>query len=238
MKCTEASQQLDDYLDGTLSSVEVVRVRQHLEACRGCAADLRELSALRSELARLPAPAPVPENLERLLARAVSASSAPERVLYRQPMWPRVGLATAAVLLLAVGFGLGVKIAGNKPLAGGPQVMLAAQPIQLGPAAERVGLMFRTADALHDASISVWLPEDVQIVGRPHVRHLSWHTDLKPGPNLLELPLQATGSHSGMLVVRLSQGSLEKTLEIPIVIRPAKAPGTAVRLGRHTQVPI
>ena len=54
--------------------------------------------------------------------------------------------------------------------------------------------MFRTTDALHDASISVWLPDDVQIAGRPHVRHLSWHTDLKAGPNLLELPLQAAST--------------------------------------------
>jgi hypothetical protein len=147
-----------------------------------------------------------------------------------------VGLATAAVLLLAVGMGLGLKIAADKPFDAGPQVVLAAQPIQIGPTAERVGLMFRTTDALHDASISVWLPEGVQIAGRPDVRHLSWHTDLKPGPNLLELPLEATGSHGGTLVVRLSQGSLVRTLEIPIAVRPSKGPETGLRSGRETQV--
>jgi hypothetical protein len=135
-----------------------------------------------------------------------------------------VGLAAAAVLLLAVGFGLGLGIAAHNPLDAGRQVMLAAQPIQLGPTGERVGLMFRTADALPDASISVWLPDDVQIAGRPHVRYLSWHTDLKPGPNLLELPLQATGSYGGTLIVRLSQGSLVKTLEVPIAVRLSKGP--------------
>jgi hypothetical protein len=235
MRCTNTIQQLDDYLADTLSPAEADGLRRHLEECPACAAELRELSALRRELARLPAPAAGPEVLERLLARAVRTPTPPAPLFYRQDVWHRVGLATAAVLLLAVGMGLGLKIAADKPFDAGPRVVLAAQPIQIGPTAERVGLMFRTTDALHDASISVWLPEGVQIAGRPDVRHLSWHTDLKPGPNLLELPLQATGSHGGTLVVRLSQGSLVKTLEIPIAVRPSKGPETGLRSGPETQ---
>jgi hypothetical protein len=235
MNCTNTIQQLDDYLDDTLSPAEAAGMRRHFEECPACAAELRERSALRRELARLPVPAAEPEVLERLLARAVRTPTPPAPLFYRQHVWHRVGLATAAVLLLAIGFGLGLKIAADKPSDAGPQVVLAAQPIQLGPTGERVGLMFRTTDALHDASISVWLPDDVQIAGRPHVHHLSWHTDLKPGPNLLELPLQATGSHGGTLVVRLSQGSVVKTLEIPIAVRPSKGPETGLRSGRETQ---
>jgi hypothetical protein len=235
MKCTNTIQQLDDYLDDTLPPAEAAGMRRHLEECPACAGELRELSALRRELARLPAPVAAPEVLERLLARAVRTPASPVPLLYRRDVWSRVGLATAAALLLAVGVGVGLKIAGRKPLDAGPQIVLAAQPIQLGPAGERIGLMFRSADALHDASISVWLPDDVQIAGRPHVRYLSWHTDLKPGPNLLELPLQAAGPHGGTLVVRLSQGSFVKTLEIPIAVRPLKGPPAGLRSGRETQ---
>jgi hypothetical protein len=171
--------------------------------------------------------------LERMLKTAVQAP-APQVPLWRRPMWFGGGLAAAAVLLLAVGFTLGTHIAGHEPF--GPQVMLAAQPVQLGPTVQRVGLMFRASDSLQDASISVWLPDDVQIAGRPKVRHLSWRTDLKPGANLLELPLLATGTHSGMLVVRLSQGSLVRTLEVPIAVRRPKDPGAASVPVRHAQV--
>jgi hypothetical protein len=236
MKCTNTIEQLEDYLDDTLSPAEAAGMRRHLEECPACAAELRDLSGLRRELGRLPAPAAGPEFLERLLARAVRTPKPAASVSYRrQDVWQRVGVATAAVLLLAVGFGLGLKIAVDKPFDAGPQIVLAAQPIQLGPTGERVGLMFRTTSALHDASISVSLPDDVQIAGRPNVRHLSWHTDLKPGPNLLELPLQATGSHGGTLVVRLAQGSVVKTLEIPIAVRPLKSPATGLRSGAETQ---
>jgi hypothetical protein len=235
MKCINTIQQLDDYLDDTLPPAEVADMRRHLPECPACAAGLRELSALRYELARLPAPRAEPEVLERLLAQAVRGPKPSAPVFYRRDVLQRVGLAAAAVLLLALGFGLGLRIAADKPVGAGAQVVLAAQPIQLGPTAERVGLMFRTADALHGASISVWLPDGVQIAGRPHVHHLSWHTDLKPGPNLLELPLQATGSRGGTLVVRLSQGSVVKTLEIPIAVRPSKGPATGWQSGRAMQ---
>ncbi len=235
MKCINVIKHLDDYLCDAVPLAEAITVRRHLEGCPTCAAELHELSMLRNELARLPAPAPGPEVLERLLAAAVQTPIPTAPLDYRRAEWHRVGFATAAALLLGVGFGLGLKVAGHKPYDAGPQVVLAAQPIQVGPTAEPVGLMFRTADALPDASISVWLPDDVQIAGRPNVRHLSWHTDLKAGPNLLELPLQSVGPHGGTLVVRLSQGSLVKTLEIPIAVRPSKGPETGSLYERGTQ---
>lgn len=234
MKCSNTIKLLDEYLDGVLPPRDAVGVHGHLEGCPSCRAELGGLKALRQQLAALPVPAVRDDVLERLLATAIQ-TPVEQPGLWRQPAWQRAGLATAAVLLLVVGFGLGVRIAGHKPLEPGPQVALAAQPVQLGPTAERVGLMFRTTDALHDASISVWLPDDVQIKGRPNVRHLSWRTDLKAGPNLLELPLLATGTHGGTLVVRLSQGSLVKTLEIPIELWQPKDPGATLPPAPETR---
>jgi hypothetical protein len=224
MSSEHVTRQLDDYLEAALSPAAAGVVTRHLERCAACRAELDELRTLRQLLARLPAPPPRPAALERMLKIAVRAP-APPVPLWRRPLWLRAGLAAAAVLLLAVGFTLGVHIASHEPL--GPQVLLAAQPVQLGPTVQRVGLMFRATDSLPDASISVWLPDDVQIAGRPNVRHLSWRTDLKPGANLLELPLLATGTHDGTLIVRLSQGALVKTLEVPIAVRRPKDPGAA-----------
>jgi hypothetical protein len=133
-------------------------------------------------------------------------------------------------LLLMLGFGLGLRTV-HRELPG-PQIMLAAQPVELSPEGQTVGLMFRASERLQSASISVWLPDDVQIAGRPNVRQLSWQTDLKRGPNLLELPLLATGPRSGILLVHLSQGSLVRTLEVPITIRLPKVPAASYESQR------
>jgi hypothetical protein len=231
MKCEHAARLLDQYLDGSLSPAAAGEVRSHLKQCPDCRAEQGELTALRRLLAALPAPPVRMGVLERMLNTAVAP--VPSTSVWHMPVWYRAAVGAAAVLLLAVGFGLGVHVAGRKPA--GPQVVLTAQAVQLGSAVQRVGLMFRASEALADASISVSLPDDVEIAGRPQVRHLSWRTDLKAGPNLLELPLLATGPGSGTLVVRLSQGSLVRILEIPITVRGPHDPGAASLPAPETQ---
>lgn len=222
MNCDNIIKHIDDYSDATLSPVEALSVRRHLEECPACAARMRENLALKKALASLPAPDPKPDVLERLLTTAVQTAVPPANRAGRWSTWQRAGLATAAGLLAATIFFAGVRV-GNRSQADTPaQIVMTAAPIEVGPAAGTVGLMFRTAQAMPGASISVWLPDDVRIAGRPDVRYVTWRTDLKAGPNLLELPLQSTGPNGGMLVIRLSQGSLVRTLEVPVAVRPNK----------------
>jgi hypothetical protein len=228
MNCEDVARLLDGYIDADLAPPTAGVVEEHLERCAACRAQLDEQRTLRQLLAGLPAPSPRPGVLERMLKTAVAAP-APAARAWQRPIWFRAGLAAAAVVLLAVGFTLGMHMAGLK--APGVEIVATAQPVQLGPTVQRVALMFRASDSLPDASISVSLPDGVQIAGRPNVRYLSWRTDLKPGANLLELPLLATGTqtgpHSGTLVVRLSQGSLVRRLEVPIALQPKNPRATA-----------
>jgi anti-sigma factor RsiW len=224
MKSEHVTELLDDYLQAGLSTESSREVQAHLAMCSRCRIELAELQALKRLLAGLPTPAPRRGVFERMLNNAVEAP-APERFWRRAARYP-AGLAAAAAMLFAVGFLLGTRVTGRH--TDGAQVVLAAQPVELGPTVQRVGLMFRTSDSLRDASITVWLPDDVQIAGRPNVRQLSWHTDLKAGANLLELPLLATGTRNGILLVRLSQGSLVRTLEVPIAVQRKASPATIV----------
>jgi hypothetical protein len=88
--------------------------------------------------------------------------------------------------------------------------------------------MFNASESLANASISVVLPESVEIVGRPDLHRLSWRADLKQGPNLLQLPLIAVGNGSGTLVIRLAYGSLVRTLEVPITSTLGKSRATGL----------
>jgi Putative zinc-finger len=222
MKCEHTTEGLEDYLDALLPAPERQELEQHLRTCARCRHDLEQRRALRLHLADLPVPQPAPGALESMLRAAVRSAPAP-RPRWQHPGWFGSALATAAVLLVALGIRLGMELPGVK--SAGPEVVLTAQPVELGATVQRVALVFRTKDAMPDADISMWLPDDVQIEGRPHLRHISWHTDLKQGPNLLELPLLATGTRGGTLVVQLSGGSLVRRLEVPIKVRAPKDPG-------------
>ena len=210
-------QHLDEYLEAGLAADERRAVERHLQDCAACRSELNALKSLRAELAGLPVPSVPAGTFERMLENAARHAAAAAPQARRFAPSPPI-LAAAAAVLLAVGITLGLHLA-DRQAALAPQVTLTAQTLQIGPTEERVGLMFRSATMLHDATIAVWLPDDVHISGRPNVNYLSWHTDLKAGANLLELPLYATGNHGGMIVVRLTQSSFVKTLEIPIVSR-------------------
>ena len=135
----------------------------------------------------------------------------------------------AAVLLVTIGIGIGIEV-GHQRLAG-PDVKLAARTIEVGPTVQQVGLLFNASEVLADASISVELPESIEIAGRPDVHRLSWRAYLKRGPNLLELPLVATGSGHGTLVVRVAQGSLVRTLEVPVTSQSSRPRAAVTVLG-------
>ena len=229
MNSEHVSGLLHDYLDGSLSPAAAVAVMRHCESCPSCLNSLGELRALKRSLSQWPAPPARAGVLERMLNVAVRTPVA-RAPWWRAPIWNWAGLSAASAVLLMLGFGLGLRTAHrDQP---GPQIVLAAQPVELGPEEHTVALMFRASTIVQNARISVWLPDGVQIAGRPDARQLSWQTDLKPGPNLLELPLLATGSHGGTLLVHLSQGSLVRALEVPITIRSLKIPPAASGLQR------
>lgn len=233
MNCARALSVLEDRIAGDLPPGPAAELDAHLADCAGCRAALKELRLLKRELAGLSAPEPGPEVLERMLSAAIQSVPPPAR---RSPAWPGlcVGLPTAAVLLLGLGFILGQRFASHRIPA--PQIVLLARPITVGPSVTDVALVFRASDAVRSATISLTLPGDVQIAGRPNVRQLTWRTDLKSGANLLQLPLQATGTYDGTLVVRLSEGSIIRKLEIPVAVRQTPNSGAIRPPQRVAQV--
>ena len=70
-------------------------------------------------------------------------------------------------------------------------------------------IAIETDRALAGATISVILAGDVELDGYVGRRDLTWTEDLDAGVNRLTLPLIATGSEGGQLVVRLSHPQSE-----------------------------
>jgi len=181
MDCQRTRNRLEDHLDGQLAPAEAAEVAGHLAECADCAAALAEREALRAALGELPVPAPSADLWQRSLARAKQG----ERK--RQRAWSAGGLAVAASLLVAVAVGLVTQGPATAPP--GPTVV-AVTPGQT----ERINLAFNSPTRLERVTLSVALPEGVEIAGHPGKRQLSWQTTLEPGRNLLKLPVVLRGS--------------------------------------------
>jgi hypothetical protein len=210
MNCSDFALQLDDYLDGWLDAVREQSMQEHLERCLPCRRRHQHAVALQAALRTLPAPASDPGFVDQVLARTTAGAAwSPRRAV--------ISLALAATLVLGVA--LGVFLATQTAPAPVQTVALTLDR------PETVRLMFNSAKPLPAATVSLTLPENVELVGYGNLRELSWQTDLRGGGNLLQLPLVAHGTAKGELVARLSYGESSKTFRLKIEVKHADKRG-------------
>jgi hypothetical protein len=208
MECLEFTSQLDDYLDG---GAEERPAREHLNACADCRRRLQHAVAVQSALRKLSPPEVHPAFLERAISRATRPNAADAR----PRRWAMLGMALAASLVLGV--------------AAGVFLSLREAPVQTVALAvdrpETVRMVFNSAKPLQAATLSLTLPENVEIVGYGRQRELSWQTDLREGQNLLQLPLIAHGTVKEDLLAQLSHGASTKTFRVKFEMAKTNAPG-------------
>jgi putative zinc finger protein len=217
LTCRDSAVCLDDYLDGQLDAPRHQALEAHLQQCPRCRLQHDRAAALRVALRALPAAAARPGFVDETLARAVRGADDATRHARRLP----VAMALAASLTLAVGVAV---IVGTRPAPAPVQTVTLTldQP-------ETLRLRFNSAKLLPGATLSLALPENLELVGYGARRELTWQTDLNEGGNLLQLPLVAHGVVRDELVARLSHGGSSKTFRVKIEIKHADK--TALPVG-------
>lgn len=213
MECRDFESQLDDYLDGRLDAARRRSIQGHLEHCASCLQLHQGAVELQGALSALSAPKPHPGFVEQALSRATRTAAGTAWASHRAA----IGLALAATVVL--GAAVGVFFA-TQP---------ASMPVQMVALTlerpETVRVMFNSAKPLPAATLSLKLPENVELVGYGDRRDLTWQTDLREGGNLLQLGLLAHGTVKDDLVAHLSHEGSSKTFRLKIAVRSAGESG-------------
>lgn len=207
MECQQATQYFDEELDGTLSEPLQYGLHQHLKHCTACQQRCESGNRLHAALKDWQVPPPSAGFKDRVLHVAVE----------RNRPWPKsatlVGLAMAASLVIGIGLGLVLAPVGSGPQSAVQTVaMTVDQP-------QNVTLAFDSAQALTGVTLTVNLPANVELVGYPGQRSLSWRTDLKAGKNQLTLPLIAHKGAGGALAASLTHGQRHKEFSLYLAVQ-------------------
>ncbi|TMG93536.1 MAG: hypothetical protein E6H72_04685 [Betaproteobacteria bacterium] len=211
MDCSEFALRLDDLLDGRLHALERKSIEEHLARCSDCRQRHEHAVALLENVRKLTPPALHPGFIDHALSRATRPTARAAR-----PKWrPVLGMALAASVVLGVA--LAVFLA-TRPEPVQAVVLTIDRP-------ETVRLMFNSAKPLKAATLSLALPENVELVGYGGRRELSWQTDLREGGNLMQLPLVVRGATKEELVASLSHGGSSRTFRLKIEIDNAGRSG-------------
>lgn len=203
MNCDETRALFDDYAAGSLPDAAHRSIEAHLRQCSACRHVAADEHRLRAALRALP----VPEPRSGFTRRALRTARARNRrgLGSHHYRWFGAGFATAIVAAGVVWGGL-TWMAPRTPVAA--QLSMALNQVRT------VGLLIDAPADLYDVEVSMEVPDNVELVGFPGRRHLSWKTDLRKGRNVLSLPIVATGQGEEEMRVNLVHRRKMKTFRV------------------------
>ena len=79
-----------------------------------------------------------------------------------------------------------------------------------------VNLVFASATPLDSATLTVTLPDGIELDGFPGQREITWQTSLNEGKNLLPLTLVALTPTGGELLARLEHDDRDRTFRLRV----------------------
>ncbi len=208
MDCKDIAEKLDDYMDGGLDQATAEAISSHAESCEACRTIFERERELHGLLKDYPMPQAQPGFYDQALVHAAHKGSRRQRDRW---LLTGFGSAVAAGLAAWVVFGLLLNTP-QTPDAGAsiPGVTIALEEPRT------VNLMFASATALDTATLTVSLPDGIELAGFPGQREITWETSLREGRNLLPLTLVALTPTGGELLARLQHNDRERTFRLRV----------------------
>jgi predicted anti-sigma-YlaC factor YlaD len=211
MTCKLLTEHIDDYLDGALHDARMGQIDQHLGECAGCQQIVdsqRDLQKRLADYGESTMPQPDVAFYDRAIARAAQAGTRQQR-----NRWVMTGFGGAVAAALMIWVVSGVFFTATDIDAPAiPGVTMALETPQT------FNLVFASTTPLIDASMTVVLPDGIEIDGFAGQREITWRTSLKEGSNVLPLTLIATSPVGGELLATLQHEDDNKIFRLQVTV--------------------
>ncbi len=211
MTCTQLTAKLDDYVDGLMDQAESATLAAHIGTCDDCRQALAREHGLRESLqdyGESSMPNPDAAFFDRALAKAAQQGTRRQRNRW---VMTGVGGTIAAGLVLWMLGGMFLKT----PEIAQPAIPAIAMTLE---EPRTVNLVFSSATALANATMTVVLPQGLEVVGFAGQQEITWMTSLTEGKNILPLTLIATSPQGGELMATLRHEDDDKTFRVQVTI--------------------
>lgn len=212
MTCKTLNENLDDFLDGGLETAEQATLKKHVAVCTDCQKtvnDARHLQAMLKEYGESDVSVPESTFFDQAIATAAHTGTQRQRSRY----WLKgFGSAVAAGLALFAVTLMFLQSPDRIDADGIPGVTMALEQPQT------VNLVFASASQLEDATLTVVLPDGVDVAGFEGQREITWVTSLSQGKNVLPLRLIATSPRGGELLATLQHENDDRTFRLQVTV--------------------
>ena len=211
MNCKLIAEQIDDFLDRELAAAESQRLETHVSTCASCEAIItkeRELRDMLRDYGESTMPRADAAFFDRSLAIAAQTGTRRQR-----NRWVMTGFGGAVAAAMALWIVSGVFFSAPSITESTvPSVTMTLEQPQT------LNLVFASAEVLENATMTVFLPEGVEVAGFAGQREITWMTSLDEGRNILPLTLIATSPVGGELLANLQHEDDDKTFRLQVTI--------------------
>ena len=198
MNCQQFQLNCSNILEGESDAGREYALLQHLKLCPACNQHLQHHMQLRRMLRQLPpAPQPNPDLAQRIRN---------QRRQHKSMLTGWWSSNTASGVMLAASLVLFAASSSFLWLTDQQAVNTAIITATLDRQ-RQLNLVLHSAAELDHVSFSIVTPQDLPIQGSNSKHHLQWTGQLKKGKNLMSLPIAATGSGSGKLIMEIKYGN-------------------------------
>lgn len=198
MNCESVLERLDALSGDALASVERRKIEEHVSSCEECRSAMRGAEAMRILGAQ-----PVDDAPDHLFERVMKSATGTElQAPSNTGFWLGAGVGGSLVAAIAV-VALTIGLYGNEP---DPDAEIAQFVVSMQEARD-LDVAIDLERDLPGATLSVVLAGGVELAGFGERRELVWTADLEKGINRLTLPVFATGSNGGQLIVKLDHAT-------------------------------
>ena len=211
MTCKHLNDNLDDFIDNALSEVDMAEASKHIVTCDDCqtlVSEARALQALLKEYGYTDVATPTAEFFDQTLIRAAHRGGRQQR----KQSWLK-GFGSAIAVGVAVWVVSGLFFSTPEfPESNIPSVTMALEEPRT------VNLVFASTSDIVDATLTVILPEGIEIDGFDGQQEISWVTSLTAGRNVLPLKLIATSPHGGEILATLQHNQDDRTFRLRVTV--------------------
>jgi len=209
MNCDQYRQSLEPYLDAELEASVARELETHLADCSDCTDARDRQRRLRQALRSMPVTPPEEGFLDSVVGQTVVRTHRNEAWF-----WSSAGLGSAVVASAIAWLILAVPV---NPPASNSIAELETVAISLN-VEKTFRLTFDSQRELQDATLTVSLPAGVEVVGYEGRGSVRWTTDVKPGTNILELPLIVRSGDGGEVLARIEHQGKQKSFEFAVTV--------------------
>ena len=204
MRCEDIEALLNEHADAALSPAQRQAVDAHLATCEDCRGAWLAAQALRAHRAL---PMRVPP--EGLFARLATARHARTTARPMSPWVAAIGGAFAAGLAI-VAFDYFYSVPGLDRAPTVPSLTMALNETR------DVSVTIDSPEAFMDVDIRVVLAGGIELEDFRGRREVKWKTDLEMGINRLTLPIVASDSSGGRLLIAVGLGDKQRAFVVQI----------------------